>query len=69
MSKISLLQEIPADLHDELLAFMRRNPNWDGDRVVTLALAQFLLNSDGECNRPAVERIYMEALYPEPQEV
>ena len=43
---ISVITEIPEDLHQSLKGYLDQNPTWDQDRVITAALAKFLLNED-----------------------
>ncbi len=44
---ISILTEIPEDLHQSLKQYLDTHPNWDQDRVFSTALSLFfLLNSN-----------------------
>lgn len=54
---ISLLVELPESLHSILLAYLAENPTWDKERVMTAALALFLLNREGA-------KPYLDALFP-----
>ncbi|HIK21660.1 DUF2811 domain-containing protein [Synechococcus sp. R55.6] len=58
---VSILSEIPEELHDTLQNYLSRHPDWDQDRVVTAALSLFLLQS-GESDRRAA-RIYLDSLF------
>lgn len=58
---VSILSEIPEELHDTLQNYLSRHPDWDQDRVVTAALSLFLLQS-GESDRRAA-RIYLNSLF------
>lgn len=40
---VSLLVEVPEELHDSLKAFMALRPDYDQDRAFTAGLALFLL--------------------------
>lgn len=51
---VSILTEIPEQLHESLKGYLETHPDWDQDRVFTAALSLFLLqngNSDrqGSC--------------------
>lgn len=77
---VSILAEIPEDLHHSLKRYLETNPNWDQDRVFAAALSLFLLQngtaktleaqqSDSEAllqaNR-ACTRVYLESLFQYP---
>lgn len=60
-STVSILTEIPEQLHDSLKRYLETHPDWDQDRVLTAALSLFLLqnsNSDRSC-----ARVYLETLF------
>ncbi len=61
---ISILAEIPEELHASLQDYLERHPDWDQDRVFAAALSLFLLQN-GECDRRA-SRIYLESLFRHP---
>lgn len=42
---ISILTEVPEELHQSLRCYLDANPTWDQDQVITVALSLFLLNS------------------------
>lgn len=60
-SDVSLLTDIPQELHQQLTAFLDANPAWHQDDFVTCAIATFLLQM-GDSNTIA-ERIYLERTY------
>ncbi|MBP0021451.1 MAG: DUF2811 domain-containing protein [Cyanobacteria bacterium SBLK] len=69
-STVSILAEIPEDLHQSLKTYLDGHPNWDQDRVFAAALSLFLLqnNNQGESmkesqNYRACARVYLEALF------
>ena len=45
MSKVSVLIEIPEDLHEGVQNFLEQNIEWDVDRVHQNAIAQFLMHN------------------------
>ena len=58
---LSILTEIPEELHQSLQSYLASHPDWDQDRVFAAALSLFLLqNSDGD-RRAA--RVYLETLF------
>jgi predicted TPR repeat methyltransferase len=58
---LSILTEIPEELHQSLKIYLEHHPDWDQDRVFAAALSLFLLqNSDGD-RRAA--RVYLETLF------
>lgn len=58
---VSILTEIPEDLHDTLKGYLTEHPDWDQDRVFTAALSLFLLQSGNSDRRAA--RIYLNSLF------
>ena len=58
---VSILAEIPEELHDSLRNYLETHPTWDQDRVFSAALSLFLLQN-GECDRRA-SRIYLDTLF------
>ena len=40
---VSILAEIPEELHESLRNYLENHPNWDQDRVFAAALSLFLL--------------------------
>ena len=58
---ISILTEIPEELHDALQSYLNSHPDWDQDRVFTAALSLFLLQNQGSDRRAA--RVYLNSLF------
>jgi hypothetical protein len=59
--RISMLSEIPEELHGSLSDFLDKHPDWDQDRVFSAAISLFLLQN-GRKNR-ATSRIYLDTLF------
>lgn len=65
---VSLLAEIPHELHESLKTYLDAHPTWDQDRVFAAALSLFLLQ-DGSRNSfstPAYRdcsRVYLESVF------
>ncbi len=47
---ISILTEIPEDLHQSLKKYLDTHPHWDQDRVFTTALSLFLRQNNKDKN-------------------
>ncbi len=68
-SAVSILAEIPEEIHQSLKSYLESHPNWDQDRVFAAALSLFLLqNSSSEAedssqNYRACARVYLETLF------
>lgn len=66
---VSILAEIPEELHRSLKNYLETHPNWDQDRVFAAALSLFLLqNSNGQSqtasqNYRACAKVYLETLF------
>jgi len=66
---ISILTEIPEELHTSLKSYLESHPSWDQDRVFAAALSQFLLqNGAGKTtatasNYRACAKVYLESLF------
>ena len=60
-SRISMLSEIPEDLHKSLSVFLENHPDWDQDRVFSAAISLFLLQN-GKRDK-ATSRIYLDTLF------
>lgn len=66
---VSILAEIPEELHESLKNYLETHPNWDQDRVFAAALSLFLLqNGEGKThqssqNYRACARVYLETLF------
>ncbi|MBD2021694.1 DUF2811 domain-containing protein [Leptolyngbya sp. FACHB-36] len=58
---ISILAEIPEDLHEVLTGYLESHPTWDQDRLFAAALSLFLLQN-GECDQQA-GRVYLDSLF------
>ncbi len=58
---VSILTEIPEELHESLKSYLETHPDWDQDRVFAAALSLFLLQN-GNGDRRAV-RVYLETLF------
>ncbi len=58
---VSILAEIPEELHESLKRYLETHSAWDQDRVFSAALSLFLLQN-GETDRPT-SRIYLDALF------
>ena len=57
----SIVAEIPQVLQDALQDYLTQHPDWDRDRVLTAALALFLLQNGGGDRRAS--QVYLEALF------
>ena len=44
---VSILAEIPEELHETLKSYLESHPDWDQDRVFAAALSLFLLQNGG----------------------
>lgn len=68
-STVSILAEIPEELHFSLKNYLETHPHWDQDRVFAAALSLFLLqNNNGQStedsqNYRACARVYLETLF------
>lgn len=68
-TNISLLAEIPQELHESLKSYLDTHPAWDQDRVFAAALSLFLLqNSGGPTPQSpqsyrACAQVYLETLF------
>jgi Protein of unknown function (DUF2811) len=64
-SPVSILTEIPAELHESLQKYLEKNSNWDQDTVFTAALSYFLLQESqkrAENNLPCAQ-VYLETMF------
>lgn len=61
--RISMLSEIPEDLHGSLSSFLENHPDWDQDRVFSAAISLFLLQN-GRKDK-TTSRIYLDTLFDE----
>lgn len=60
---VSIVVQIPEDLHDELQGWLELNTGWDPSRTATGAISLFLLQRNAPTNR-AVSRHYLNTLFP-----
>jgi Protein of unknown function (DUF2811) len=66
---ISILAEIPEDLHKSLKSYLDGHPDWDQDRIFAAALSLFLLQNgdsstpDASLNYRRAARVYLETLF------
>lgn len=71
---VSILAEIPEDLHESLKRYLETHPTWDQDRVFAAALSLFLLQNGNENGKTpevsetyrACARVYLESLFQYP---
>lgn len=61
---VSILAEIPEELHESLKGYLETHPDWDQDRVFSAALSLFLLQNSNSDRRAA--RVYLDALFRQP---
>jgi hypothetical protein len=57
---VSILAEIPEELHESLKGYLENHPDWDQDRVFSAALSLFLLQN-GTGDTPETSRSYRRA--------
>lgn len=69
-SNVSILTDIPEELHFSLKSYLETHPHWDQDRVFAAALSLFLLqnNNSSQAMEPdqshrACAKVYLEALF------
>lgn len=66
---VSILAEIPEELHETLKNYLESHPDWDQDRVFAAALSLFLLQNGGGSDRIAspnyrsTAKVYLNALF------
>ena len=60
---VSVLAEIPEDLHDALNGFLETHPTWDQNRMYAAALSLFLLQNGQKEGDRAPSRIYLDTLF------
>ncbi len=65
---VSILAEIPEQLHESLQQYLESHPTWDQDRVFAAALSLFLLQNEASLENPskhyrACAQIYLETLF------
>ncbi|MGJ3245412.1 MAG: DUF2811 domain-containing protein [Elainellaceae cyanobacterium] len=66
---VSILAEIPEDLHESLRSYLETHPDWDQDRVFSAALSLFLLQNgvgdtvESSRNYRRTARVYLDSLF------
>ncbi|MGB3694691.1 MAG: DUF2811 domain-containing protein [Spirulinaceae cyanobacterium] len=66
---VSILAEIPEELHSSLRNYLENHPTWDQDRVFAAALSLFLLQNSPSKTTPASQsyracaKVYLETLF------
>ena len=64
-SPVSILTEIPAELHESLQKYLEKKPSWDQDAVFTAALSYFLLHESQKTAEQdfACAQVYLETMF------
>ncbi len=68
-TNVSILAEIPEDLHLSMQGYLDGNPDWDQDRVFSAAISLFLLQNtientpEASLNYRRAARVYLETLF------
>ena len=67
-STVTILAEIPEELHFSLQNYLETHPHWDQDRAFAAALSLFLLQSSKQTievsqSHRACNQVYLETLY------
>jgi len=66
---VSILAEIPEDLHESIQCYLEHHPDWDQERVFSVALSLFLLQngngqtSEAQSSYRRAARVYLDALF------
>ncbi len=66
---VSILAEIPEELHESLKNYLESHPDWDQDRVFSAALSLFLLQNgtvetvSASKNYRSAAKVYLNALF------
>lgn len=60
---VSILAEIPEDLHESLKGFLAHHPAWDQDRLYAAALSLFLLQNGHKEGDRTPSRVYLDTLF------
>ncbi len=63
---VSILAEIPEDLHQALIRYLETHVDWDHDSILAAALSLFLLQTGEESDRRPGQ-VYLETLYHRPR--
>lgn len=61
---VSILAEIPEELHEALSRYLDTHSDWDQDRLFAASVSLFLLQN-GDCDRQAA-RVYLDSLFKHP---
>ncbi|WP_013320366.1 DUF2811 domain-containing protein [Gloeothece verrucosa] len=73
-TSVSILAEIPEEIHESLKHYLETHPNWDQDRVFAAALSLFLLQNESQKTPQssyfyrACARVYLETLFQQTDE-
>lgn len=59
--RVSILVEIPEELHEAIQGYLDSHPTWNQQRAFSAALSLFLMQN-GASDR-AINRIYLETLF------
>ncbi len=70
-TSVSILADIPEELHDSLTKYLENHPTWDLDRVFAVALSSFLMQTESQSDENALSsehyrtcaRVYLETLF------
>jgi hypothetical protein len=74
-TNVSILAEIPEDLHLSMQGYLDGNPDWDQDRVFSAAISLFLLQNtventpEASLNYRRAARVYLETLFRDQPEI
>ena len=60
---VSILAEIPEELHESLKGFLATHSAWDQDRVYAAALSLFLLQNGHKEGDRTPSRVYLDTLF------
>ena len=60
-SSVSIVAEIPEDLHETLQSHLEEHPDWDLNRVFAAALSLFLMQHSNGDRRAS--RVYLDSLF------
>ncbi|MEM9092417.1 MAG: DUF2811 domain-containing protein [Cyanobacteria bacterium P01_F01_bin.53] len=60
---VSILANIPEELHECLKSFLDSHPAWDQDRLYAAALSLFLLQNGHNKGDQTPSRIYLDTLF------
>lgn len=58
---VSLLVEIPNDLHTSIQSYLEIHQNWSQERMMQAALSLFLLQNG--VNNPHINSLYLDSLF------